>query len=345
MNTNQKTALFTFDYELFLGKKSGSVEECLIYPTQKILAIFKKYKVKGIFFIDTTYLIRLKEIKDAYPQASRDFDRIVDQIMDMFKLGHEVFPHIHPHWIDAVYLPETNEWDLSNFSKYRFNSLTIEEREELWEESTNLLKEITNSDLYQCDGYRAGGWSIQPFDDFKPYFVKYGIKYEFSVVPGKYLSSEAHSYDFSLAPEIPFYQFSNDVCQELIDGIFVEFPISNYDLGNMWKLESYFSKIGFYFRMILSYFRPSKGSTVNPKVFVQGYKTNNTNQSYQLAQFEGTNIFKIYGLIRKLRKTSYLHSLSHPKCISNFDLFALRIFCCTFNRNSNCNTDFRTMIK
>ncbi|MBK7667512.1 MAG: hypothetical protein IPJ32_09355 [Sphingobacteriaceae bacterium] len=52
-----RNLLFTFDYELFLGKRSGTVENCILKPTDKILELFSKYKVtKAIFFVDTTYL-------------------------------------------------------------------------------------------------------------------------------------------------------------------------------------------------------------------------------------------------------------------------------------------------
>ena len=43
--------------------------------------------------------------------------------------GHYVFNHIHPHWVDAVYDEQKNEWTLLNDSKYAFESLTEQERD------------------------------------------------------------------------------------------------------------------------------------------------------------------------------------------------------------------------
>src|ERR1700739_3552615 len=103
----KKNILFTFDYELFLGKKSGSVNRCVLEPTQKLLAIFSEYKISGaIFFVDTTWLIRLKEVAFNNSAAKKDFEKIVEQLRDVVSRGHYVFPHLHPHWINASYLPE-----------------------------------------------------------------------------------------------------------------------------------------------------------------------------------------------------------------------------------------------
>jgi hypothetical protein len=52
--------VITFDYELFLGVDSGTAEKCIFKPVNYILEAFEKYNGKGIFFVDTTYLLTLK---------------------------------------------------------------------------------------------------------------------------------------------------------------------------------------------------------------------------------------------------------------------------------------------
>lgn len=47
----EKQILFTFDYELFLGSKSGSVKNCMLEPTKNVVAILNKNNVKGIFLL------------------------------------------------------------------------------------------------------------------------------------------------------------------------------------------------------------------------------------------------------------------------------------------------------
>ena len=36
MSTNKKNAILTFDYEVFLGRQTGTIEDCGIRPTQLI---------------------------------------------------------------------------------------------------------------------------------------------------------------------------------------------------------------------------------------------------------------------------------------------------------------------
>ena len=57
----KKKILLTFDYELFLGAKSGSVDNCLIVPTDMLLDVMERHQTKAIFFVDTTYIMRMCE--------------------------------------------------------------------------------------------------------------------------------------------------------------------------------------------------------------------------------------------------------------------------------------------
>ena len=212
----QKFLLNTFDYELFLGERSGTVENCLIIPTEKILRLLNKNHITGVFFIDTTYLIRLKDTADKFMPAKNDYNKIVLQIRTMIKSGHYVFPHIHPHWLDAVYNEIENQWDLSNISKYRFHNISIQERELLFETSLNILHEIIHESKpdYKIDSYRAGGWTIQPFEDYKPFFLQYNIKFDFSVLPGFSEITTAQHFDFRKIPGKNIYRFENDIINE-----------------------------------------------------------------------------------------------------------------------------------
>jgi len=72
----EKTLLFTFDYELFLGERSGDVIESVITPTQDVLNILDEYKIKAIFFVDTTWLIKLKELSTIYPACKKKLQHI-----------------------------------------------------------------------------------------------------------------------------------------------------------------------------------------------------------------------------------------------------------------------------
>jgi hypothetical protein len=58
------------------------------------------------------------------PECLEDLKEIGQQLIEMVKAGHYVQPHIHPHWLDAIYDPTTREFDLLNISRYRFHQLT-----------------------------------------------------------------------------------------------------------------------------------------------------------------------------------------------------------------------------
>src|SRR5690348_16235613 len=94
-----KHLLITFDYELFLGEKSGSVEKCVIEPSKKILTLLSKYNAIAIFFLDTTWLLKLKQVSESHPAAKESFTKVVLQLQQAVKNGHYIFNHLHPHWI------------------------------------------------------------------------------------------------------------------------------------------------------------------------------------------------------------------------------------------------------
>lgn len=53
----KKNAIITFDYEVFLGRNTGSVFNSVIRPTEEILKVLNRNKAKAIFFVDTTWLL------------------------------------------------------------------------------------------------------------------------------------------------------------------------------------------------------------------------------------------------------------------------------------------------
>ncbi len=75
--------LLTFDYELFLGVNSGRINDCLIDPTQKVTAVMDRFGLKGIFFVDLLYLVRLKEELPKYPELQEDMDRVISQLREL----------------------------------------------------------------------------------------------------------------------------------------------------------------------------------------------------------------------------------------------------------------------
>ena len=51
----------TFDYELFFGVQTGTAENCLLDPTNRLIQMAEKYQARFTFFVDVLYLMKLKE--------------------------------------------------------------------------------------------------------------------------------------------------------------------------------------------------------------------------------------------------------------------------------------------
>jgi hypothetical protein len=340
MSIKSRNILFTFDYELFLGNKSGNVMDCLIVPTQKLSSLLNHFKMKGIFFIDTIYIKRLEEISQTYPQAKKDLLIIKDQLYELLKAGHYIFPHLHPHWIDAEYRPNTNDWCSNNLRYYTFSTLPQYLKKELFEYSINLICDIAKKihKDYKVDTYRAGGWSIQPFESFRPYFLKYKIIYEFSVIPGKYQISDAHNFDFRNIPvNTTIYSFENDISTPLDDGRFKELAISTINIS---KIEKWFNfKINGILKR-LGRIPEINGSTVSLNSLAQGDIYESYNRNRFIASFEGLNPFLLFRYKKIIKQVDYFQFISHPKLISPYE-FKLIHKLLLYVSKFKLETDFR----
>lgn len=345
----KKCLLFTFDYELFLGARSGSVNDCMIEPTQKLMEVFEKYGVPAIFFVDTTYLSLLKEKSNKFEKCAADFKAIAAQLQQLIRKGHYVYPHIHPHWKDAVYHQETNQWSLKDVKHYRFNSLPDSEKASVFESSINVLREIilpVNAH-YEINSFRAGGWCLQPFTDFKPYFEKYGIKYDFSVLPQVYQLSSAQYFDFSMSPDKPVYHFEEDVVAEHPQGKFIELVSSIISVSTFTHLAN---------RLFLQYLlRVKKDHTYSRgegqlPVHIDGIKPASgrgisiLNPSYQPVMMENFNAVKMPAFLRFFKNNDYMQFISHPKMLSNHNIKTVDRFLSKITRKYEIEFDFLKFI-
>ena len=224
---NQKLIL-TFDYELFLGANSGFVRDCLISPVDELLKVMQEYDAHGVFFIDSSYLLKLNESDNS------DFSLVIEQIGKIVKNGHDVGLHLHPHWQDAELRPD-GTWNLSKIDKYRFAALPVDYAEEHFDKCYSLLQDIVNqfAPFYKIKAFRAGGWSIAPFNNFSKLFVKHGILMDFSVIPGGVRKERPlHYYDNRKAPlNMWKWNFEKDPCIVNTKGRFTEIPVTTYKIN------------------------------------------------------------------------------------------------------------------
>jgi len=294
----------TFDYELFLGQRSGTIMKCLIEPTNRLLKTFEQNGIKNtIFFIDTTYLLKLENHSNQ--KSQENLQVISNQLIEIFDKGHYVFPHIHPHWKDAKYIEEIDQWDLSDIRKYKFANLNQVQIDALFDKSIELLSKILNIEKSSFDSYRAGGWSIQPFEKVKSSFLKYGIFNDMSVAPGKKVESSLQSFDFLQAPMLP-YHFSED--PSLLDnhGDFKEYPISVLNQVSKFSNNKLLMKINW--RIGGKSFGDGIGAGA---VYSKSFGSEKLMLSLDQPVFINWKYIKKY-----VDENSYLHFISHPKLLS-----------------------------
>jgi len=338
-----KYLLATFDYELFLGERSGLAAECLIEPTNKIASALNQHNLHGVFFVDVTYLLQLQKHAQ-YRNVKIDLNAIRNQLVQLTKDGHFLFPHIHPHWSSAMYNEETNQWNLKDNHHYTLSSLNEHEQELLFENCMNCLNEILEEaeNKQFIDSYRAGGWSLQPFNVFKKHFIAHNIKNDFSVLPGVYQFSKAQSFDYSNCNRKTPYNFSDTVCHEEAEGLFTEFPIS---------IIEHSKKDLFWHKMTTKYqAKWNKDTSFGRGIGQTAELLNRSPQSASGFQLNDSKEYLSIDFLSKGKLNNYLdycanhefvHFLSHPKLCTNHSILTfsnlLNILTADFNVVSNYN--------
>jgi glycosyltransferase involved in cell wall biosynthesis/peptidoglycan/xylan/chitin deacetylase (PgdA/CDA1 family) len=345
----EKHLLFTFDYELFLGERSGNVLDSVINPTQEILNLLEEYNIKAIFFVDTTWLIKLKELSETYPACKNKLQLIYSQIINIVKQGHDVFPHLHPHWIDAIYNPQKDEFNLQNITHYRINQLNQEEIKNVFDSSIAILKEIIHYDFpdYKINGFRAGGWSIQPFEVFKESFKKHNIVYDFSVMPLVYQFTDAQHFDFSTCVKNNIYRFSNKVEEQADRGPFIEIT-SNIIYIEPWR--NFIDKI--YRKFLFKVLHDSthlKGVGVHSHEILKRPKStfgiNLAKSNYERVSIELLTRIKLSKYKQLISNQEFIQFVSHPKILTKHNIKMLKCLLKFINERFDVNSDFRYFSK
>lgn len=219
----------TLDYELFFGKQTGTVSQCVIEPTRQLLAILDPLSIKATFYVDAGYLMALQRQKEDFPQLQSDYDLIAGQIRELAKAGHAIQLHIHPHWEDSFF--KDGSWNIDT-SRYRLADFSEAEVMELVTRYHKVLKGISG---VPCSSYRAGGWSAQPFEAIGKALMANGIHRDSTAFPGGYYNSDDQFYDFrSIQDFTTHYRFSEDPNQPENEGVFEEIPISAHRVSPLF---------------------------------------------------------------------------------------------------------------
>lgn len=245
-----KHIILSFDYELFFGDTSGTVEKTLIIPTNLLLDKMRENGQKANFFVDVLMLKYLMRNEDE--RSKEDFRLVKNQLLRIVREGHRIEMHIHPHWIDAKYNGD-GTWNFENFKHYSLNSFPASDVIELFKEGKNVLETIIREvdTNYSVLAFRAGGWAVQPFNHIKEGFKQAGLLVDSSLSKGQKCRNLYSYYDFTNMPSKQIYRFEDDIGVEKVDGQFLEIPITSYRRTFvlkifdklMWRFSSKMKKI------------------------------------------------------------------------------------------------------
>ncbi|MBL4775401.1 MAG: polysaccharide deacetylase family protein [Mariprofundus sp.] len=319
-------AILTLDYELFFGSRVGTPQTTIVAASNNLLDVLNRYDAKAVFFVDATYLARLKALKEEHPVLQHDYDDVTAHIRSLEADGHQIQLHIHPHWFDSTY--EDGGWKL-DLDRYRLTDWSKKDADRIISSAVDELNQHVSNPVF---AFRAGGWCIQPFSHFSQSLIDHGIHLDSTVFKNGRALSETHAFDFTAAPALTHWMFDSDPCVPSEAGHFKEVAISSMRVSPLFFWRLAYIKI-FGDKLLHSSFGdgvPVSNSRndllrmltcySNSTVSVDGYKSSCLIQAYQAAQKRGDDYFVVIG---------------HPKALTNYSLKNINHWLLILTRENN----------
>lgn len=305
----------TYDYEIFFGEPTGSLEKCIIQPTNQLRQISERTGAKFVFFIDVGYIKKLNELRHTSHLLETDYFTVTDQIKNLAKEGHDCQLHIHPHWEDCTH--DGTQWKMIT-DRYKLVDFSDQEIVNIILEYQQILYELTGKPV---NSFRAGGWCLQPFERIQPAFEKAGIILDSTVFPNGKFTAGNYYYDFTGSPKKSKWKFSEDLTKEDPDGLFWEYPISNW----------YYSPLFFWRLFALGRLKPDQhkpmgdGYPMSSPGLRKKMLTKGMNLS---ASVDGYFVTKLNKVLASNQNKGYneMVVLGHPKACTQFALKKLEQF-------------------
>ncbi len=322
MNNN---ILITLDYELFFGSKVGTLQNCILNPTNRLVKILDTYNAKATFFVDSGYLVKLEEFKSKFSLLEHEYQSITTQIRELDKNGHSIQLHIHPHWEDSTF--DGKNW-VMNTKRYRLHEFCESEIDSIVFRYKKVLTDIVGDKIF---AHRAGGWCMQPFDKLKNAFKKHNVWLDSTVFENGMNQSQTHYFDFRNSPKKPKWHFENDPLIEEKNGFFREFPISAYKLSPLffWKM-IFFKKLGGDEHKSFGDGTAAGGSTKDKLRMLTRF----TNSVVSIDGYKSSFLQKAYNSFQKNKDNHNFIIIGHPKAMSEYSLKKLEKF---IKKNNSSN--------
>jgi hypothetical protein len=217
--------IFTIDYEIY-GNGEGSLKELAYEPAERLVAIFRKWNVRFVPFIEAAELEMIEANGTDYV-----VDLVRQQIRTFHTDGFEVGLHLHPQWYNAKY--ENRKW-LLDYNEYNLCKLTWKRIDQIINRSINYLRGVLGIPDFTPLSFRAGNWLFQPATEVASILAKHGIKIDSSVFKGG--MQRQHKLDYRPALKNGYYwRFQNDINIHDPNGVLVEIPTYTM-MVPFWKM-------------------------------------------------------------------------------------------------------------
>lgn len=323
----------TYDYELFLGPDTGTVENCLLKPTNRLIEIADKHNIKMTFFIDVLYIVKAIEFRNLSAKLDQEINRIINQLKILKEKGHILGLHIHPQWFYSFYDVKNDKWVMDK-KHYSLNNCTIDDCRIMLALGTSFLKQLYNTNLKFV--FRAGGYSF-PLDIERIKILKYSdVVIDSSVLVGEKIRSDFQKYDYSNIVSCNKYRFDNSVNRSSSNGEIVEMPIFTLLIPSVVK--SLFERFARKKYGKMDVYGDGKG------VGYFGDKRNPAKENLLKRMFRMTRIrasvdainsthISFCFLIAKLKRSSDFVVIGHPKNQSDYSLRILDKFIAKIKTN------------
>lgn len=324
--------LLTFDYEIYFGEKTGTVEKCITGPTEMLMQMAERNGIRLVQFVDVGFLLKLEEYRHKYPVLNKDYDALCRQLDQLWKNGHDIQLHIHSHWEDSVFNGE--RW-LINAKRYRLQDFSDAEISDIVRRYKARLEQITGQG--QIYAFRAGGWCLQPFDRLAGPLRENGITVDSSVFPNGHFDAGAYYYDFRHAPLSDDWKFSTDPMIPDPDGTFTEMPI-----GSIYNSPLFYWRLFLLGRMFPHRHKPL-GDGVPILAPGQRYKILSqwTHATVSVDGYNASLLNRAYHQYRAMKREQ-LVVIGHPKSLTLYGLDALNNFV-RKRKDKNTFTTFRAL--
>ena len=316
---------FTFDYELFFGSNTGTIDNCIIKPTNELIKISDKYDVQFIFFVDSGYIIKLDEYRKIFPNLNDDYNKIVNQIKELKSKGHDIQLHIHPHWEDCHY--DGQKWEMDT-SRFRLHLFSKDEINDIVHRYKKVLTDIVGDNIF---AFRAGGWCLQPFVNIRDALKINNIWLDCTVFKGGLNESNTHYYDYRDAPDKETWRFENDPLVEVNNGFFKEISFSTYRVNPLFFWKHLFTRL--LPNKSLKFFGDGQGAKFSKRYLIR-LLTSFSNTIVSLDGFKSSFMEKSYQEHIKQNKNNFV-VIGHPKGLNLYSISKLDSFVNKYSSNNS----------